>query len=36
MDNPRHHSREEIIIFEVMKLLPPASELHCFVFFAFF
>lgn len=28
MDNPRRLSREEIIIFEVMKVLPEAKELH--------
>lgn len=28
MDNPRRLSREEIIIFEVMKVLPEAMELH--------
>ena len=28
MDNPRRLSREEIIIFEVMKVLPEVKELH--------
>lgn len=37
MDNPRHRSREEIIIFEVMKVLPEARKLHWVsLFFLFF
>lgn len=33
MDNPRHGSREEMIVFEVMKVLPEARKLHSIFFF---
>lgn len=28
VDNPWHHSKKEIIIFEVMKVFPEVKELH--------